>query len=285
MSAYTYIYRTSEGLRQEGEIEAHSRDEAFSLLRRQGIRPVKVIAKDGSKANGEVRGVRKRVVVASIVVAALAAGGIAWWVSRATVHDVVVQTPMGPVTVTEAHPLARQFIPGDRTRIEHTGTNVFQNAAELYLACFAEPGRPLSGLALLSPPSEAEFHYALRMPIRVASNEFTEHVDLKRIVTGIKREMSAYLKGGGTVEQYIAELTQRQQMEIGYREKAVTRLGELLNPRKSKPGEQIPDGPTARKNAYEFLLKANAQLTALGIYPIPMPDSLRAYQMSLGLDE
>lgn len=285
MSSYTYIYRTSEGKRQEGEIEAPSRDEAFSLLRKQGIRPVKVIAKDGTKANGEVRGVRKRVVAASIAVAALLAGGIAWWASRATVVDVVVQTPSGPVTFTEAQPLARQLIPGDRVRIEQYGTNVFNHAAEFFLACFAEPGRPLPNRALMAPPSEAEFRYALRSPLRIASNDFTEHVDLKRIVTGIKREMSAYLQGGGTVEQYVAELIQRQQMEIGYREKAVTRLGELLNPRKSKPGEKIPDGPTARKNAYEFLLKANAQLTALGIYPIPMPDSLRAYQMSLDLDE
>lgn len=285
MSAYVYIYRTSEGTRQEGEIEAPSRDEAFSLLRKQGIRPVKVIAKDGSKANGEVRGVRKRIVAACIVGAAILAGGVTWWVSRATVVDVVVQTSTGPVTFTEAQPLARQLIPGDRARIEQYGTNVFNHAAEFFLARFAEPGRPVPSHALMTPPSEAEFRHALRSPLRIASNDFTEHIDLKRIVTGIKHEMSAYLQGGGTVEQYIAELIQRQQMEISYREKAVTRLGELLNPRKTRPGEKIPDGQTARKNAYEFFLKANAQLAALGIYPIPMPDSLRAYQMSLGLDE
>ena len=53
-------------------MNASSREEAFETLRAQGIKAIKVVAADGSKANGEIRGVRKRVVAASIVVAALA---------------------------------------------------------------------------------------------------------------------------------------------------------------------------------------------------------------------
>ena len=36
--------------------------------------------------------------------------------------------------------------------------------------------------------------------------------------------------------------------------------------------------------AYEYWLKANAQLQAMGIYPLPLPDALRSYQMGLELE-
>lgn len=72
---FTYIYRTSDGVRREEAIEAASRESVFETLRGQGIRPIKVIAADGSKENGEGRGggVRKR-VAAAIAAAVLTAG-------------------------------------------------------------------------------------------------------------------------------------------------------------------------------------------------------------------
>ena len=117
---------------------------------------------------------------------------------------------------------------------------------------------------------EDAWRSCLREPIRVASTDFTEVVDLKRIVTGMKREMRAYLTGGGTAEQYLAELEKRQRLEISYRENAERRLSEML----SKP-----------KAAYAYWLKANAQLQAMGIYPLALPDSLRSYQIGLDIDE
>ena len=69
---YTYAYKTSDGSRHEASIEAASRDEAFALLRKEGIRPIKVVAADGAKANGEIRGVRKRVVAAIVALVAVA---------------------------------------------------------------------------------------------------------------------------------------------------------------------------------------------------------------------
>ena len=53
---YTYAYKTPDGIRHEASIEAPSRDVAFAVLRSQGIRPIKVVAADGSKENGEERG-------------------------------------------------------------------------------------------------------------------------------------------------------------------------------------------------------------------------------------
>lgn len=43
--------------------------------------------------------------------------------------------------------------------------------------------------------------------------------------------------------------------------------------------------PDTLKSAYDYWLKANAQLQAMGIYPLTLPDALRSYQMSLDIDE
>lgn len=63
---YTYAYKTSDGTRHEATIVAESREAVFAALRAKGIKAIKVVAADGSKANGEIRGVRKRVVAASV---------------------------------------------------------------------------------------------------------------------------------------------------------------------------------------------------------------------------
>ena len=120
---YTYAYKTSDGVRHEDSINASSREEVFETLRAQGIKAIKVVAADGSKANGEIRGVRKRVVAVSIVVAALAAGLIiAFLVGRVAPRPPEVP----PSSVTQTPPpaeqhivtaLPRQEIQGDRKRI------------------------------------------------------------------------------------------------------------------------------------------------------------------------
>ena len=68
---YFYAYKTSDGIRHEGSIEAESREAAFKALRAKGIKAIKVVAADGSKANGEIRGFRLRTVIAVGVIAAV----------------------------------------------------------------------------------------------------------------------------------------------------------------------------------------------------------------------
>ena len=276
---FTYTYRSSDGQRHVAEIEAESRDAAFARVRTElGIKPIKVVLAEGQDVGGP--GSRRKLFTIRfyllIAIAALAA--IAWWwVARRSDASYRVMTSQGPVTYTEAVPLVRQMIPGDRHRIEEAmGASAgesarlaaFANPADRFLSRFAEPGRPAEWEG--ERPSDADFTAALREPVRVASTDFTEAVDLKRIVAGMKREMRAYLVGGGTVAQYLAELAKRQKLEISYRENAERRLSEMLQ----KPRE-----------AYAYWLKANAQLQAMGIWPLPLPEDLRSYQMNLGIDE
>ena len=294
MMKFTYTYRSSDGERHTAEIEAESSDAEFAKVRTElGIKPIKVVAA-GDNATDEGSGKSAASprwgvvpVIALIVTIALIALVVWWWLSgrgaTAPAQEpaaYTVNTPQGPVTLRVAEPLPRQMIPGNRQRIEDDSDNVFTNAAERLLARFAEPGR-----AVAAPkgeqPTEVDFAACLREPIRIASTDFTEVVDLKRIVTGMKREMRAYLAGGGTVEQYLAELEKRQKLEVSYRERAEQKLNAILNGQDARS----PSGRDSLKVAYAYWLKANAQLQAMGIYPLALPDTLRSYQMSLDIEE
>ena len=79
---FTYVYKTSDGVRHEAAMDAESREAVFATLRTQGIKAIKVVAADGSKANGEVRGVRKRIVVAIAVTAAFIVGIAAYFLGE-----------------------------------------------------------------------------------------------------------------------------------------------------------------------------------------------------------
>lgn len=279
---YTYVYKTSDGVRHEASMDAESRERVFEALRGQGIRAIKVAAADGSKANGEVRGVRKRMVALSVVIAAALAGLAVFFTvgrkgdGRTAAADSVTATP-----------IERQQVPGDRTRVEAAKAGAFSDPADAFLARFAEPGRPFSAPECDWPKQE-EFKRALSCPLTVASDEFTESIDLKRIVTGMKREMGQYLAGGGYVSGYIRELVRRQQTEIDARESAEKKLRELLAPpayRSSSGAESAANLERQLKEAYEFWLNANAQLSSMGIAPIPVPMRLLGYQRKMGLKD
>ena len=320
---FTYTYRSSDGQRHTAEIEAESRDAAFARVRSElGVKPIKVVLAEHGSAISTGRNPASRTVayVLSVALVLLTAGGV-WWMLR-TGNDAPYQvmTPQGPVTYTVAQPLPRQTIPGDRTRIEEAmgmrttagrevsiapqgasaqadnvqharSAGVFKFAAEAYLARYAEPGRQSQ---MSRPQSLAEaFKTCLKEPIRIASTDFTEVVDLKRIVAGMKRETRAYLAGGGTVDGYLAELEKRQRLEASYRDSAERRLNEMLNAESSstkatedKLESQKPEtGDPKLRAAYAYWLKANAQLQAMGIYPLALPDVLRTYQMTLDIEE
>ena len=310
---FTYTYRSSDGQRHTAEIDAPSRDEAFAAIRRElGVKPIKVVAAAGENAvNG--RNARSSIgravalaLVASLIL--LLAGAAWWWAARLANAPYRVITPQGPVTYTVATPLPRQTIPGDRARIAASRATAFQSPAEVWLARFAEPGRHVgesigraehagNGSDTKDPtrshPAREEFEACLKAPIRIASSDFTEVVDLKRIVTGMKREMRAYLAGGGSVEGYLAELEKRQRLEISYRENAERKLNGLLEDSQKQPSHSFPkdtEGKPSTRNpqlsaAYSYWLKANAQLQTMGIYPLTLPDALRSYQMSLDIEE
>ena len=265
---YVYAYKTPDGVRHEASLEAPSREAAFEALRARGVRAIKVVAADGSKANGEAGGVSRRAALAAVCAFAALAAALAFSAARLGRGGGTASRP-APAHLRDAAPLPRQTIPGDRARIAAAAASLASTPDRL-LATFAEPGRPPPAWNGPLPP-EAAFADALRTPLKVAEDEFTESVDLKRIVTRIKADLRRYIAAGGTAKAYVAELFKRQRLEASYRAKAEARLEDMLR------------GGAAE--AYDFFLRANAQLQSMGIYPLPLPDRLREHQLSVGIDE
>ena len=304
---FAYTYRSSDGERHTAEIEAESRDAAFARLREEfGIRPIKVVRTAGDEtARTEPRPPRRVSRLAALILAAAAAAGVWLWMARDEGTSGAIRGTRradandGSMRLV-AHPLPRQAIPGDRARIEGAAKRIFNYDAERFLARYAEPGRlgeastsmksenvaPLASGGEL--PSEDEFRECLERPIMVAPDDFTEWIDLKRIVAGMKREMKAYLAAGGTAREYCSELAKRQKLEASYRSRAEDRLTELIEGTVAERDGKAASESRVKNGfakAYAYWLKANAQLESMGIWPLPLPDALRAYQMDLDIED
>ena len=203
---YSYAYKTPDGKRHEASIEAASRDTAFAALREQGIRPIKVVAADGSKANGAPVGVRRRVVVVSVLVAVIAAVG-------ATATFLRIARPTPEVESFHADQTRRYPI-GDAAIIEKgilTGwSDVFEHEGDRFLASFAVPGVK----AAQRNTTVDEIESALGRTIEPTPDDGLEARQIKAMVEGMKHEARAYISAGGSLVNYGRRLTERQDAEI-----------------------------------------------------------------------
>ena len=204
---YTYAYKTRDGVRHEDSMNASSRDEVFAALRAKGIKAIKVVAADGSKANGEVRGVRKRVVAVLIAIVALGVGVCAYLGGALTGGSPVSGTAF------QTDQSRRQII-GDAAIIEkgirNGWSDVFALEGERFLASFAIPGVK----AGQRNTSEKEFAAALENKCVVANSDSLEARQIKAMVEGMKNEARRYITAGGTIVGYGKRLTERQDVEI-----------------------------------------------------------------------
>ena len=249
---YTYAYKSSDGVRHEEAIEAESREAVFAALRAKGIKAIKVVAADGSKANGEIRGIRKRVLAASVVGAAVLAGVVSALVAG---RGGGVIDPALPWDST----VRRQII-GDTAIIEKGikdgWSAVFAEEGERFLASYAIPGVP----AGQRNTTEAEISAALSRKVEAKPDEGIEVRQIKAMVEGMKDEARRFTQAGGSIAQYGRLLVQRQEEEISYYNRAKT---EIENAQKSKM-------PAARLN--DLWEKRNESLRQMGVKLVPMPE-------------
>lgn len=204
-------------------MNASSREEVFEALRAKGIKAIKVVAADGSKANGEVRGVRKRVVAAAIVSVAFAVGTTAYLVGERR------DAPQDNVTNVMANRSPRHQIYGDPEtmgRFEHGNfDDVLLRDGDRLLAVFAQPGRVMcaKGMDPRRLDSEAARlfdDYAKRLlaqenDLPISRDDSREAQELKQIVNGMRDEMRTYLaNGNGTPSSYWRRLNERTLSEM-----------------------------------------------------------------------
>ena len=257
---YTYAYKTSDGARHEAAMEAESRDAVFAALRARGIKAIKVVAADGSKANGEVGGAKVAktamaivgfTAVASVLVLFFAL--YAFFAAKRTSEAAITSTP-------------RHQIYGDPAIMEGLERGDF--AAHLprfgdqMLAVFAQPGKLMCAKGvnprLLDAAMEAAFvayakdELAAERDIAIDAGEERELRELKQIVNGIREEMRYYLaNGNGTPRSFWRRLNERTAQEIQIYERT----------RRELENESSPD-------AWE---SKNEALRRIGLRTIPNP--------------
>ena len=260
---YTYAYKTSDGVRHEASLDAESREEVFAVLRERGIKAIKVVAADGSKANGEVRGVRKRVVAAIAIFATIVVGIVAFFLGESN-NRTIEQS---------RHSLSapRHQIYGDPAIMEPFERGdfgeVLANKADQMLAWFAQPGR------LMCPPDvqpqlmadEFAATYCNMSPgwreVSDTSRQFSpddsrEVRELKQIVNGMREELREYLaNGNGTPRSYWRRLNERLDEERKIYERTRKEL-------------EADPSPALRA-------ERNAALRNLGLRTIPAPKRQR----------
>ena len=258
---YTYAYKTSDGVRHEDSMNAASREEVFTELRKRGIKAIKVVAADGSKANGEVRGVRKRAVAALVALAALVVGVVAYFGGTRTA---------AVVAANSATSSPRHQIYGDPAIMEPIERGDFggilPREGDKMLAIFAQPGKLMCARGV-NPrrwvtvngergtvfEAYAKNELAANKDIQIAAEDSREVRELKQIVNGIREEMRGYLaNGNGTPRSFWRRLNERtlEEMRIYDRTKR-----ELENEKSSVVWEE-----------------KNEALRTLGLRTIPLPE-------------
>ena len=225
---YTYAYKTSDGVRHEETMNAASREEVFTALRAKGIKAIKVVAADGSKANGEIRGVRKRVVTILLALVALSVGIIAYLTGTnfgTNRSDLAV--PKLALSGSESNPYAnvanvdktRRQVFGDEAIVAkgiRTGwADVFEREGDRFLASFAIPGVK----AGQRNTSLKEFEAAINSKCEIKPTDSPEARQIKAMVEGMKDEARQYISAGGTIVEYGKRLTERQDSEIAIYER------------------------------------------------------------------
>ena len=209
---YTYAYKTSDGVRHEETMNAASREEVFTVLRAKGIKAIKVVAADGSKANGEIRGVRRRVVIILLALVALSVGITAY------LTGTNFGTNRSDLPVPNLDKTRRQVF-GDEAIVAkgiRTGwADVFTLEGDRFLASFAIPGVK----AGQRNTSLKEFESAINSKCEISPTDSPEARQIKAMVEGMKDEARQYIAAGGTIVDYGKRLTERQDAEIAIYER------------------------------------------------------------------
>ena len=259
---FTYAYKTSDGKRHEASMDAESREAVFETLRAQGIKAIKVVAADGSKANGAAtdgggQSRRRLVIVTLLLLLAVAlSGGVAWVVAsiagrRAMPADDAAQSFLTART--------RRQVIGDAAIIEKgvaTGwADVFRHEGERFLASFAIPGVKAGQRNTTVEEIEAALSRSVEPPPGIG----IEAQQIISMVEGMKAEARAYIKAGGSAVGYGRRLTERQDAEIAIYNRA---RSEAEAARKAMSADAFES----------FLDERNDELRNLGIRPVTLDD-------------
>ena len=220
-------------------MDASSREEVFEALRVKGIKAIKVVAADGSKANGEPppRGwvVRWEYRFLPVVAVVLISVVTWWWLQRIGRNASYRNTQERIMFVSSP----RHQIYGDPAVMANFERGDFADAlpreGDRLLAIFAQPGKlmcakgvnplrldsfPTGGSPSTATTTGVFEEYAMKelssaKDIVIDESDSREVRELKQIVNGMREEMREYLANGkGTPRSYWRRLNERTISEM-----------------------------------------------------------------------
>ena len=228
---YQYFYQTKDNENRSDWITARDRADAYTQLRKRGIRPYRVKGEDPLRWQPWAVGATIAALVLALVLALVFGGG-----------------------GSDRLPANRQQLHGNRSVISaglETGwKEALATNLDRYLAAYAQPG----WIALppeLSAEETAALAAELETPLAYGDGDSPEVLLLKNIVVRMREEMRTYLANGGTVADYLRFLEDRQDEERDFRNKAIDR---------------IERAPESLRDAYR--LNVNARLREMGLAEI-----------------
>lgn len=201
---YQYFYQTKENENRSGWIAAKDRADAYTQLRKQGIRPYRVKGEDPLRWQPWALGATIAALALALVCALVFGRG-----------------------GSGRQPASRRQLVGDRSVIsrglENGWEGVFATRLDRYLAAYAQPG----WIAIppeVTPEETAAFAQELATPLAYGDGDGPEVVLLKNIVAKMREEMRDYLAQGGSVADYLRFLEDRQDDERAFRNQAADRV-------------------------------------------------------------
>lgn len=239
MAKFHYFYQSKENKNLDGWIVAKSRDDAYAQLRKQSIKPYKVVGKDPIAW--------KRWAAIAVLAVALA-GTYAWLALRSE--------PVAPDEQFVRHQIygAESVI---RNGISTEWSACGLDEGERYLARYAQPGIKVAYRRKTSETASA-VEASLSRHLEVEDSELLEYRQLKQIVESIKDELRAYIKSGGNVDGFLDRLQERQDQEVAYYNAANQ---ELENAKGTMPEDEL----------YNLWAAKNAELRAIGLPMLKEP--------------
>ena len=209
---FTYAYKTSDGVRHEAAMDAESREAVFESLRARGIRAIKVVAADGSKANGETRekeearrkkeeetGKKGKVWYAGAAAVLLLFALFVFFADRSD-----KETQADDLNASPRHQIYGDPVTTEGFERGEFG-EVLPRQGDQMLAWFSQPGRLtcpksvdyrsiIGGRGAAALPSGAFEGYAAQelareRDVAIAADDPREVRELKQIVNGMRQEM------------------------------------------------------------------------------------------------
>ena len=239
MAKFHYFYQSKENKNLDGWIVAKSRDDAYAQLRKQSIKPYKVVGKDPIAW--------KRWAAIAVLAVALA-GTYAWLALRSE--------PVAPDEQFVRHQIyGAESVVRNGMSTEWSACGL--DEGERYLARYAQPGIRVA-YRRRTPETASAVEASLSRHLEVEDSELLEYRQLKQIVESIKDELRAYIKSGGNVDGFLDRLQERQDQEVAYYNAANQ---ELENAKATMPEDEL----------YNLWAAKNAELRAIGLPMLKEP--------------